>query len=309
MILPTEATTTTKIEGLFFKTLRKALHTFYTTLKLRPGSAPYLTGDSFRALANHIHDETGATFNPSDVKTGDIVFVGNTKMTEFFTTLHPKIANRYILIQHNGDFMVDEKIAAFIDDKIIHFYAQVTLVHHTKITPIPVGIANRHHGIEIVPTFGASNFKSASRKRARIFFHFSIQTNPPERGPALEYFNQHPAMDTIHTFVPYLSYKKILASYCFTASPAGNTLGSHRTWEALYLQTIPIVKRTVDAESCVALGLPLWIVDDWHELSTYTETDLRAKYESIMATANYEALYMDYWTTRIKTDQLTARSS
>lgn len=308
MILSTDTNLSTRCEKMFYRVLQKALSTFFHTLKKRPGSYPYLTGDSFRSLADHIHDETG-TFNPTSVRNGDVVFVGNPYMDDFFQKIHPHINSKYILIQHNGDNPVDEHIAKYIDEKIVRFYAQCVFVSHAKIVPIPIGIANKHHGIEISPELNKREFPKSKEKQPRIFFHFSVQTNPTERGPALEYFKTHPAMDTIHTFVPYKSYKKILGAYCFTASPAGNALGSHRTWEALYLHTIPIVKRTVDAESCVALGMPIWMVDDWHELSAFSEVELRAKYEKMMANANFEALFMDHWIRRIKNDQASVKNS
>lgn len=308
MIIPTEVTVLTKFEAVFFKTIRKSFRSFFHTLHLRPGSRPYITGDSFRLLAQHIYDEA-STLDPKKVQLGDIVFVGSSKMLHFFNTIHPNILNRYILIQHNGDYMVDDTIAAFIDKKIIRFYAQIVIAKkQEKIIPIPIGIENRHHGNEVFPFFLKRAAKQKN-KQPRIFFHFSVQTNPPERGPALEYFNTHPAMDTITSFVPYFSYKKILASYAFTVSPAGNTLGSHRTWEALYLRTIPIVKRTTDAEECVAHGLPIWIVDDWQELSAYGEIELQAKYDEMMATANFDTLLMNYWETRIENEQLQAKAT
>ncbi len=294
------------LEGLFFKILRTISRSFFHALALRPGSDPFLTGDSFRKLANHRHDET-TSLNPTLVKTGDIVFVSSPRMKEYFLTIHPQIAHRYILVQHNGDMMVDDEIATFIDDKIIIFYAQIVLAAHPKIIPIPIGIENKHHGNEVLP-FLLNLAKRTAQKRPHIFYHFSVQTNPPERGPALTYFKTHPLLETISTFVPYWSYKKILASYAFTVSPAGNTLGSHRTWEALYLRTIPIVKRTVDAEACVALGLPLWIVDDWSELEQQTEATLATRYDAMMKQASFEALDMHYWRKRILGSQQEARA-
>jgi hypothetical protein len=289
-------------EGVFFKLYRKSFRTIFHTLKSRPGSYPYITGDSFRLLADHIHDETN-TFNPALVEKGDIVFVGNPQMEYFFKKIHPQIKNKYILIQHNGDNHVDENIAHYIDDKIFRFYAQISTVKHEKIISIPIGIENKHHGIEGFSFLMKWKIPTKEAKKPRIFFHFSVQTNPGERGPALTYFKTHLLMDTIEKFVPYITYKNILASYCFTVSPAGNTLGSHRTWEALYLRTIPVVKRTIDAESWVSLGLPIWIVDNWNELDNLSEQILKSKYEEMMENASFEAIQMDYWIKKIRDDQ------
>lgn len=292
-------------ENQFYRLLRKA---YKLSLKLRrnkrPSTYPYITGDSFRALADHIFDETG-TFDPAAVQRGDIVFTSSPRMEEFFRTMHPKIDDEYILIQHNGDRQTDETIAPLVDDKIYRFYAQITTVVHPKIIPIPIGINNMHHGVD--GFWWLMKRRITKHKLPRIFYHFSNQTNPKEREPAAAYFKTLPTMDTIHTFIGYSTYKDILGSYMFTASPAGGTLGSHRTWEALYLRTIPIVKRTVDAESCVARGLPLWILDDWHELGAYDAATLTKKYNEMMASADFKALYMPYWVERIRSDQRELR--
>lgn len=303
MILPTKSGLVMFCEKIFFRFVRKSTNVFYSSLKLRPSSYPYLTGDSFRKLADYVYDET-TIFKPEKITTGGgIVFVSQERLPQFFAEVHPKINHPYILICHNGDKpQIDESIVSKIDDKIIRFYAQCVLVAHPKIVPIPIGIANKHHGIELFSKF--IELRPLPKKQSRIFYHFSIQTNPTEREPALNYFRTHPLMATINTFIPYLSYKKLLASYLFTVSPAGNTLGSHRTWEALYLRTIPIVKRTVDAEACVSYGLPIWIVDDWHKLEGLTENNLQTKYNELMKNASFEALYMDYWKKRILADKI-----
>lgn len=308
MIVDPKKTFLLQAEDVFFKIFRKLVSTTYRKMGWRHKTHPWITGDSFRALADHIHDKD-ATFNPTAVKLGDVVFVGNPEMRDYFVTIHPQISHPYILIQHNGDHMVDESIAKYIDEKIICFFAQIVLVAHPKIVPIPIGVANKYHGLDGFPRLMPKFDYPIIQRKPRIFYHFSVQTNPNERGPALEYFKTHPLMDTITSFVPFWTYKKILGSYCFTVSPAGNTLGSHRTWEALYLGTIPIVKRTVDAEYCESLGMPIWIVDNWHELSNYTEESLSEKFIEMRKAADFRSCYMDYWIERIHKTQRDARQT
>lgn len=303
MIINTPKSIFFYLEKYFFKLWRVAFCGYYHIMRYRPTSYPYITGDAFRSLADHIFDEE-TTFDPSHVKTGDIVFVGSPKMIEYFSEIHPNIENKYILVQHNGDIEVDKKIASFIDDKIINFYAQIVLKRNPKIIPIPIGIENRHHGIEGFTFF--LERKQSIYKIPKIFYHFNVATNPQQRIPALKYFDEHSLMDTIHSFVPYGSYKDILNKYMFTVSPPGNTLGSHRTWEALYARTIPIVKRTVDAEACVDLGMPIWIVDDWAELDDYCEISLSKRYHSMMRDARFDTVYMTYWKERIMHEKKVA---
>lgn len=290
------------LEKQIFRGLRVLYRSTYR--KKRPSSYPFLTGDSFRELADHIYDETTPSFNSDAVNSGDIVFVGSPFLRIFLQTYHQKINTKYILIEHNGDDQVTEDILPYLDDKIYRFYAQCALVTHEKITPIPIGVENLHHGNNFLWLLKKVPKKN---KVPRIFYHFSNQTNPKERIPAALYFKTHPIMDTITSFIPYRPYKNLLNSYAFVASPAGNTLGSHRTWEALYLHTVPIVKRTPDAEACASYGLPLWILDDWLELEDYTEEKLQEKYLAMMRVAKFDALYMDYWITKINEDQRIIR--
>jgi hypothetical protein len=53
--------------------------------------------------------------------------------------------------------------------------------------------------------------------------------------------------------------------YAFVASPHGNGLDCHRTWESLVLGNIVIVKRS--SLDPLYEGLPVVIVDDWHDIT------------------------------------------
>ncbi len=286
----------------FLKVLRavQKLHLKLTNTP-RPSSYPYISGDSFRALADFVHDETG-TFNPKNVNRGDIVFVGNNFMKEYFLTVHKSIENPYILIQHNGDNVVDEEMASLIDEKIIRFYAQNTTVNHSKIIPLPLGATNKYWYAGGMPW--TYTRKPKKNKLPRILFSFTIYTNPQERKPALAYFLTHPCMDKPEKFLPANAHTKLLNNYSFVISPPGNGPETHRTWEGLYMKTIPITKPFVGINYFKNLGLPIWILDDWTELELFSEKELQTKYTNMMEKANFSALYMDYWIELIKKDQL-----
>lgn len=272
----------------------------------RPGSYPYISGDSFRALADHIHDET-QTFNPSDVRQGDVVFVANPLTLSFLQKIHPLIKNQYILIEHNGDDSIGKTIADLLDEKIIRFYAQDVTCEHKKIIPIPIGIENLHFHVNgVVALFNRFRHKIDVRPRTRknrIFFFFSISTNPAERAPAKEYFLGHSSMDTVVGMLSPRMHLKTLMKYKFVASPPGNAIESCRTWEALYLKTIPVVKDFVAMRYFASIGLPIWIVKDWKELEGYSEGDLSRKYDDLIKNANWEPLHMDFWIKKISLDQ------
>lgn len=278
----------------------------------RPGSYPYVSGDSFRMLADHIHDETG-TFEPDSVKPGDLVFVSNPLTLSYLQTIHTKIKHPYILMEHNGDNSIDKPIADLLDSKIIRFYAQDVIYAHEKIIPIPIGLENLHFHVNgvtsILDTLRRNIEKHPLIKKNRIFFFFNVGTNPLERGPAKEYFLQHPSMDTVSEMLSPRLHLRTLMNYKFVASPPGNAIESCRTWEALYLRTVPIVKDFVAMQYFATLGLPIWIVKDWLELNNYGEVELYEKYNESMKGANWEPLHMDFWIKKIRADQEAFRSS
>ena len=113
------------IEDLIFKVRRVAGRTFIAlSSDPRPDSQPFVSGDTFRSVANHLFDETHWN-EPKKVLAGDIVFVSSPEIPRFFETAHPIIPNPYILISHNGDQNIGKEsethLAADIERKSLDY--------------------------------------------------------------------------------------------------------------------------------------------------------------------------------------------
>ena len=65
---------------------------------------------------------------------------------------------------------------------------------------------------------------------------------------------------------PFAEYLAQLASAYFCISPRGNGLDCHRTWEALYLGTIPVVTRSALTDHFS--DIPMVVLDDWSEFKS-----------------------------------------
>ena len=61
-------------------------------------------------------------------------------------------------------------------------------------------------------------------------------------------------------------------SYAFGASPHGNGLDCHRTWEMLYLGMIPVVKTS--SLDVLYRELPVVILEDWEDVCQLNLTKL-----------------------------------
>jgi hypothetical protein len=99
-------------------------------------------------------------------------------------------------------------------------------------------------------------------------------------------------------FVFYEPYKatrdicwKNMIQYAFVISPWGNGLDCHRTWEALCLGCIPIVK-TSGLDPLFA-DLPVWIVQDWTDVNLESMKQTIEEFKS--KTFKYEKLTLAYW--------------
>ena len=100
---------------------------------------------------------------------------------------------------------------------------------------------------------------------------------------------------------PFEEYILELTRSKFVISPHGHGLDCYRTWEALLVNTIPIVKTSsLDA---LYTDLPVMIVKNWSEV---TKEFLEEQY-SIIKNKSYklEKLYFNYWHDLIKAHKQT----
>ena len=61
--------------------------------------------------------------------------------------------------------------------------------------------------------------------------------------------------------------RDIKKSY-FVVSPDGNGKDCHKTWESIYMGSIPIVTDSYFARRFKQLGIPIYIIDDWNQFSS-----------------------------------------
>lgn len=264
----------------------------------RFNSLPYMSGDTFRQVATFFVDELRLPINPNDIKDGDIIFLKPILKEYFFTELHPRINARYILISHNCDLPSPGKFAYILDDPklIAWFTVNPDIANHPKLFPIPIGLANRYWPYGNVETFDTVA-KNALRIKKDILLYFNMNTrnNELERKEAENAFT-----DKNFCYKPtrksYHEYLIDLARSQFVVSPHGAGLDCYRTWEALLMGCIPIVKKsTLDP---LYEDLPVIIVENWHEV---TEEFLYNKLLSMQKKSyNHEKLFAKWWIDKIR---------
>ena len=269
--------------------IRRSINKFFKTN--RPSSYPFISGDSFRALAQHIYDEHFDII-PENVEQNDIIFVRGNFLIDFFENIHPKINCDYILISHNDDTNITEKFTKYIDNKILHWFAQSITFKHLKLTSIPAGIENLYHNkIGKLAYFDQKDI--VKKEKFIIKYGFSINSSV-ERISAKENLDKSNLAEKIEVKNQNEYIDLIKKSY-YVASPSGAGIDSHRTWEAIYLKTIPIVINNPMNAHFKNIGLPILLINSWDDIQNFTEEFLEKEYKNIYKTDNFSQTFMDYW--------------
>ncbi len=296
-------------------------------------TSSFISRWSFQLLCDHTFDTKngkydlptslepgGVSFNPLDVKVGDIIFVRRIDL--FMKTMHPRITVPYIMLTH-GDFFdttFNESLRYLNDEKIIAWFS----IHppkqgHPKYYPIPLGVFQKKaigaQGGSYNKYFKELRYQPKQKLLTGLFF--SQLKHNPERLALIKKLKPKSFYTHIKTALPFEDYLKVLASSVFTLSPRGWGPDCYRTWEALLVGTIPIVKRgqhdVLDSvkklfksgEPAIRAQLdklyeqlPILVIDEWSEI---TQEFLEKKYKEITSKKyNLEILYIDYWSAVIK---------
>lgn len=270
----------------------------------------YLSRDTLREMANHLFDSAhdsreeqiynGAAkrLDPKKVKAGDIIFVRSDMMDQYFTEMHPRITVPYILITHHADEACPGKFVRHLDDeKILAWFGQnPDGTKHPKFFPIPIGLASKfwlHGNVHTIVQI-RDHFAGAVRN-ILAYLNIKERTYPAERTYVKRYFSKQPFCLVANNLKPFHEYLVDVAYSKFVLSPRGNGLDCHRTWEALIMGAIPIVRHS--SLDPLFEGLPVLLINEWSEV---TKEFLEEAYSEIMSRSyDYAPIYHEYWQEKI----------
>lgn len=266
----------------------------------RPSSAPFLSGDTFRTLARWKWDEEESpNFGPEAIQAGDIVFV-SWHLGSFLKDLASQVAVPFILVTSNSDQAIGAYHGELLEKTpIVRWYAVNVQVFHPKIVPIPLGLENaRSHWYGEVTDFHRLRRFMPQAKTRFLCWGFAVKNNPTERESAQAVLRSLEGAEELKALDPF-RYRRRLCQYALVASPPGNGPDCHRTWEALYLGVVPVVRKSVLTEAFVARGIPLVQLDRWEDLSNLVPPT--------QPFSEPKALFFEYWKNLILADHQAAR--
>ena len=242
----------------------------------RNSSYPFISGDTFRGMADHIFDETTNinkwTDRTGKIRRGDVVFLQseNKMLRHFFNyTIFHQIRHQFVLVTHNSDHSAPTKEFqwALNDSRILAWFTQNPDYEHKKLFPIPIGVANirwRHGNVLSIKQAISSYRKAFSNRTTLLYVNFAVGTNRNIRSKALKW-----ALSIVNKTkgksVSYETYLREIGDSKFVLSPPGNGLDCHRTWEAMLMGAMPIVLRSrLDP---LFSNESVLVVDSWNQLT------------------------------------------
>lgn len=230
------------------------------------------------------------------LKNNNIYYCHTHDVNTFFKT--NTFDKSFILISHNSDGKIISGRSNFPDASLdlapktlIKWFAQNLDVEDDRLVAIPIGLENNYikNSNEKINTIINKNQEQKNIKNL-AYLNFNICTNPNERWPVFQKFNQK-SFVTTQTNVQYEEYFSNIYNHHFVFCPEGNGIDTHRTWETLYCGSIPIEKK--NKNNIHFKDLPICLVDDWEQV---TEKFLLEEYKRINKIEwNYKKLDFNYW--------------
>jgi len=255
-------------------------------------------------------------------KDGCCIYIKFAFIGQFVQYVLPHINYRFILITGDGDetmpldiFNIETFNAIINNEKIIHWYSVNCIEKlHPKLSLIPIGV--NFHSLTFGEFCGWNNASQTPIQQENIMddiksnslpfynripkcysnFHFITYEefgNP--RKEAIEKINK----DLVFyepEFVPRFNSWENQSKYAFVLSPMGHGMDCHRTWEALILGCIVIVKKSpLDS---LYDGLPVLIVKKWEDITENLLNETIEKFKNM--DFDYDRITANYWVNKIK---------
>ncbi len=221
-------------------------------LSATPADDSFITGNGIAARCRYVLNFDAFIVN-EDVD-NDWWFCKTDYLDYFFRALAP--SEPFVLFTHNSARAIGRRFRRQLNrDRLVAWFAQNPVIEHPKLRALPLGLANPFwpHGDQRV-------FKQIAADppaKSKLFdVTFAVRTNPAVRSYCIEQTGLQPAPRR-----PYDEYLRGVASAYFCVSPEGMGVDCLRTWEALYLRTVPVVTKSIVAAH--HSDMPILVLDDW----------------------------------------------
>ena len=251
-----------------------------------------------------------------DLGNRESIYICTDALFNFSSNFLDKIQYPFILITGDSDTPITQNLIEHVAIKnildnpnLIKWHAQNLVAHHPKLHRLPIGLdyhtmweRNGNWGLvqqsPIAQERALMNIFAASSDFTERFFagycnwHFAI-----ERGDRQECFSKiDKSLCLIEkNHLPRLSSWQRQAECMFVISPEGAGIDCHRTWEAILLGCIPVMK--INKITPLFDRLPVVILNDWTDFNVNFMKNQLSRL--INEKFNFNSLFLKYWDSKI----------
>lgn len=265
----------------------------------------WIQGDKFKAIADWLYapeiksgedyDNLQNTLDLKSLKDNDIIYTHTFYVKQLFEVIS-KIDTKLRIITHNSDQNVDESYQ--LPSNVIKWYAQNVNVVNPRIESIPIGLENDRWYPEL-----RKKEKMADKNKEMIHFknlvymNYNISNNPARRQPVYDLLKGKSWVTTEEgkNGQNFDSYINNIYHHKYVICPEGNGMDTHRTWETLYMGTIPIEKKNIN--NSFHVDMPILLVNEWSEITVELLTVI---WPDLFCKRNIKKLTFDYWKNKIR---------
>jgi hypothetical protein len=239
------------------------------------------------------------TFDISKLKELNIVYLHTMYKNQFFDIIR-RLDNKFIVITHNSDINITS--TKNLPENVIKWYSQNVNCKDDRLASLPIGLENSKWFTDIQKQKKIlDKLKTEKSIKNLVYMNHNINTNLQERVQPYKLLHGKSFVTTEFgsNGQNYEKYIDNIYNHKFVICPEGNGIDTHRKWETLYLNSIPIEKKSIN--NSFYRDLPICFVNDWDEISEYY---LNEEYNRIIKSAwNLDKLDMTYWKNKIKNER------
>lgn len=278
-------------------------------------SHEFLSPTSLQSIANYTLQCRG--FNIFDInylKNRDIIWSHTDRVLELFPALQNS-SDSFILITGAADMPVNAQLFSLKPKCIKKWFATNVDYKHEDLIPLPLGVANNKAPFrDTITDFQSlgelSSFSHPISNKIinKVYTCFGIEQFPAHRSMVKDILIKNNMTQfnnlncSINTHIPWKQYATDLKDYLFLASPKGNGIQCHKTWEALLLGCIPIVD-THFSYDYNSKNLPIIQIDDWNKITPDFLKPWAIAYKEGKLFNNLQELTLEYWINKILSAQ------
>lgn len=244
-------------------------------------------------FCNDLHDDERIVFCKTDFIFDEFERLKNTN-------------KKIILIIANSDYTVSDFTLRNCPSNVEHIFATNTTCDNERVTPIPIGVEMEEvakrigHGQINHDIFNKKPFllneiplDVPSEVSKKIYSNFNTNTNPKIRTPLFKFCSENENF-FVETGISFQEFSKKVKSHIATLSPRGNGIECIRTYEVLYLNSIPIVFGDYEEYKTIYekiyKKLPVVFLWDYSQLSDFSSIE-----KNISKVKNNSRELLDYY--------------